>query len=276
MITSLIESLIKDFINGHYNLNFNGNRIFDEAIIGISSGDDSLYKDIKADIGEFYWTPQEAFRLAYPEVDFKALELKVVSWILPFTEETKISQYSNKQYPSVNWVNGRIEGEKFNEELRRHLINSLRDNGIMAVAPCIMEEWGKFISKKYGYASSWSERHAAYISGLGTFGLCDGLITKVGKAHRCGSIIILADIEITKRVYSNYHEYCLFYNGGSCKACIERCPIGAISEKGHNKMICKAYQRKIITEYIKKEYELESSCCGLCQTNVPCESKIPY
>jgi epoxyqueuosine reductase QueG len=29
-----------------------------------------------------------------------------------------------------------------------------------------------------------SERHAAYAAGLGTFGLCDGLITSVGKAVR--------------------------------------------------------------------------------------------
>ena len=44
------------------------------------------------------------------------------------------------------------------------------------------------MSEKYGMASCWSERHAAFVSGLGTFGLCDGLITPVGKAMRCGSV----------------------------------------------------------------------------------------
>jgi len=39
-------------------------------------------------------------------------------------------------------------------------------------------------SEKYGYASSWSERHIAYVAGLGTFGFCDDLITPVGKAMR--------------------------------------------------------------------------------------------
>jgi hypothetical protein len=36
------------------------------------------------------------------------------------------------------------------------------------------------------YASSWSERHAAHAAGLGTFGLCDGLITAKGKAMQGG------------------------------------------------------------------------------------------
>ena len=38
------------------------------------------------------------------------------------------------------------------------------------------------------YASNWSERHVAYVCGLGTFG-CQGLITSKGLAGRFGSII---------------------------------------------------------------------------------------
>jgi len=38
-----------------------------------------------------------------------------------------------------------------------------------------------------GPASSWSERHAAYAAGLGTFSLNDALITPKGIAHRLGS-----------------------------------------------------------------------------------------
>ena len=37
------------------------------------------------------------------------------------------------------------------------------------------------MSEKYAYASTWSERHAAYAAGLGTFGLSDGLITAAGQ-----------------------------------------------------------------------------------------------
>lgn len=37
-----------------------------------------------------------------------------------------------------------------------------------------------------GIASRWSERHAAYAAGLGTFSLSDGFISSRGIAHRCG------------------------------------------------------------------------------------------
>ena len=37
-------------------------------------------------------------------------------------------------------------------------------------------------------ASTWSERHVAYVSGLGTFGLSGGLITAKGQAVRLGSV----------------------------------------------------------------------------------------
>jgi epoxyqueuosine reductase len=53
----------------------------------------------------------------------------------------------------------------------------------------LASNWTVVNSQRYSYASSWSERHAAYAAGLGTFGLCDGLITARGKAVRFGSII---------------------------------------------------------------------------------------
>jgi epoxyqueuosine reductase QueG len=49
-----------------------------------------------------------------------------------------------------------------------------------------LPEWSRRPSEKYVFSSNWSERHAAYTAGLGTFGLCDGLITPLGKAMRVG------------------------------------------------------------------------------------------
>lgn len=130
-------------------------------------------------------------------------------------------------------------------------------------------------SERYGYASTWSERHTAYISGLGTFGLCDGLITKVGKAMRCGSVIANINIESTKREYSHHNEYCLYFSKKQCKECVSRCPVNAIDENGHDKIKCREYQRQVIAKYTKTNYNVQSSSCGLCQTGTPCESKIP-
>jgi epoxyqueuosine reductase QueG len=133
--------------------------------------------------------------------------------------------------------------------------------------------WEK--SDRYGLASSWSERHAAYVSGLGTFGLCDGLITPKGKAMRCGSVVARIAVPPTVRPYDNHHAYCLFFFNGSCGKCMQRCPAGAITREGHNKEKCYTYLRTVTEKHAQSRLHLKTSPCGLCQAGVPCEAKIP-
>ncbi|GKX31903.1 (Fe-S)-binding protein [Vallitalea longa] len=271
-----IENKIKGFTHMPNNYYPDSNeKIWGKPIIGYSRGDDPLYRFIKQDIGGFYWTPLDIFSLKYPNLKVGADELTVISWILPQTEYTKTQQRLERCFPAKNWVKSRIYGEEFNDLLRKYLVNILIEYGYESVAPAIYGGWNYKKSLKYGYASNWSERHVAFVSGLGTFGLCDGLITKVGKAMRCGSIVARIQLKPTLRPYTDYHEYCLYYKYGTCKKCINRCPAGAISVNGHDKIKCRKYQSQIITEHTKKEYNLMSSCCGLCQTQVPCESGIP-
>ncbi|MGD0231350.1 MAG: epoxyqueuosine reductase, partial [Syntrophorhabdales bacterium] len=135
--------------------------------------------------------------------------------------------------------------------------------------------FGTKLSTRYGLASPWSERHAAYISGLGTFGLCDGLITPLGKAVRCGSVVSRLSIPPTPRPYDGIHAYCLFFTQGVCGKCIGRCPAGAISREGHDKLKCQAYIETVSAAHAREKYGIESYGCGLCQTKVPCESRIP-
>lgn len=63
------------------------------------------------------------------------------------------------------------------------------------------------LDEKSGYVSRWSERHVAYISGLGTFGLSDALITPLGKAMRCGSVVARVKIQPTARSYEKYNDH---------------------------------------------------------------------
>ncbi len=150
----------------------------------------------------------------------------------------------------------------------------LKEAGYDSVAPMISPLWKGVKSEKYGFASTWSERHAAYAAGLGTFGLSDALITPKGKAMRTGSLIIDAVITPTPRPYKDHNEYCLYLMDGTCGACIQRCPIGAISEKGHDKELCNKYVN-MTKQYVPKHYGFDGYGCGLCQTGVPCESQIP-
>ena len=79
---------------------------------------------------------------------------------------------------------------------------------------------------------------------------------------------------ITSFVFLVVTGYCLFLMNRSCGKCIERCPIGAITEKGHNKFVCQKYVN-MTRQYVPKHYGFNGYGCGFCQTNVPCESGIP-
>ena len=250
-------------------------RAFDRPLVGFASGGDPIFEDYKTHVGPFHWTPLEIFKLTFPRSEIVASDLTVVSWILPQTEATKGDNRRETQYPAERWSRARTYGEKVNVKLRRHVEESLRAAGIDAVAGMLSPHWKRETSKQHGFASRWSERHAAYACGLGTFGLSDGLITPLGKAIRVGSVVAQMNITPTPRPYKDHHAYCLYYSKGICGKCIDRCPAKTISDAGHDKVKCKAYIRQVAMPYVKEHYGFEGKGCGLCQTKVPCESKIP-
>lgn len=273
-----IEGIINRYImNSPDNslMNEGHDKAWDAALIGYANGDDPIFEFLKNDIGSFLWTPLEIFSKAYPGSDARPQELAVISWILPQTEKTKRDNRHQKELPAERWIRSRNHGEVFNMKLAQHLVKELHAKGIDAVAPAQSPDWAWRESEKYGFASNWSERHAAYAAGLGTFSLCDGLITAKGKAMRCGSVVSRIDIPATPRKYKDHNSYCLFFAKGGCRKCIARCPNGAITEEGHNKLKCREFLFEKVTVYAKATYGMESYGCGLCQTGVPCESRIP-
>ena len=272
-----IKLLIEDFIASSANslANAADDKAFDMPIVGFARADDRIFEEFKNDIGPFYLTPLEAFEKAHPGSGARSDELTVISWVLPHIAPTKADNRNESRYPSERWARGKKFGIPVNVKLQGRLIMALEEAGHAAMAPCRPTFWSEQRSEKYGYASTWSERHAAHAAGLGTFGLCDGLITPVGKAMRCGSIIARVGIPPTERPYERHTEYCLFLSDGSCGACMARCPAGAISKNGHDKEKCRSYCDGTCAERIKERYGLEEHACGLCQTKVPCESGIP-
>jgi hypothetical protein len=250
-------------------------KAFENPLIGFSSGDDPVYDSFKEYVGAFHWTPYEIFTQTFPTVSAGPEDLTVISWILPQTGDSKKDNREQTIYPSERWARARIFGEEFNVKLRKKVVEALQEKGYQAVAPMLSPEWARKKSEKYTISSTWSERHAAYASGLGTFGLCDGLITPLGKAMRTGSVVAQIQIPTTPRPYENHHAYCLFFTDGICGKCISRCPADAVSETGHDKIKCLKHVRTVAPKYIRSHYGFKGRGCGLCQTGVPCESKIP-
>jgi len=249
---------------------------WDRPVVGFCRGDDHIFETFKEVVSEHHWSPPDIFRKSFPDNEVAPEDLSVISWILPQISKTKDDNARENRLPAERWVRSRIFGEIFNDLLRKEMVKALTDLGYSAVAPVISEGWSRVDSKKYVFASKWSERHIAHACGLGTFGLCDGLITSVGKAVRFGSVVVNMKLPQAHRGFETYYDNCPFLKDGKCGVCIERCPAGAISEKGHNKRLCKDYINNVVTPYVKEVWGLEGEIgCGLCQTGVPCESQIP-
>ncbi len=252
-----------------------GERAFDQPLVGFASGQDPIFLECKRHIGDFFWTPAEAFAQAYPQEPARPEELTVISWILPQTQATKQENACEGVYCSRRWAAVRLHGEQFNALLRQEVAQALGGQGIAAVAPQLLPTWRRETSAGYGYASSWSERHAAHAAGLGTFGLCDGLITPLGKAMRTGSVVARAVMPATPRPYRDHRAYCLFFSQGTCGKCIPRCPVKALSERGHDKIKCGRHVGQKGKEHNLEHFGLDIEGCGLCQVAVPCSSHIP-
>jgi ferredoxin len=273
-----IRSLIMDFIakSPENTLkNRENEKAFETALVGFSRGDDPIFEAYKEYVGPFHYTPAEMFNLMFPHIHAEPEELTVISWILPHREVTKADNRKETRYPSERWARARIYGEEVSVKLRHLVVSFLTENGIPAFAPTLSPLWERRPSERYVIASTWSERHAAYASGLGTFGLCDGLITPLGKAMRTASVIARVKIPATPRPYTHHQEYCLFFSKGICGQCIPRCPVDALSKSGHDKLKCREYLKPGTADYVKAHYSFDGYGCGLCQTGVPCESKIP-
>lgn len=241
--------------------------MFDEPLIGFGSANDKLFEEYKnpSIIGSWHMTPREWL------TDGNT----VVSFFLPFTEKVKSDNRKCDDGPAAAWLHARIEGQSFIAEFMRRVKEWLDSQGAASCVPALDSRFHTIMGgdgnaddpgcDKNTYSSNWSERHAAYVCGLGTFGLSKGIITRKGMAGRFASVIIDTVMSCDTRPYNGVYEYCT-----QCGACIKRCPVHAISfENGKDHTICGPWVSQT------KQLYAPRYGCGLCQTRVPCESGIP-
>lgn len=283
---AFLEKAIKKYVvtspANHFK-SFDGGCIFDEPLVGFADGDDAIFQDYKTIIGDFHLSPREALakHLESKESSRKrTAAVSVISYVLPITYETRLSLHRETILPSLRWNHTRWHGQDFINDLSRYVLSLLESLGYRAVAP-ELADFFKLKNLPSGYASNWSQRHIAYAAGLGTFSLNDGFITQRGMAMRCGSVVSDARITASPRVYKDHLANCLFYSDGSCRRCAERCPVAAISEQGHDKNKCLEFlftrQKEIVKELGREDgYIGRYLGCGLCQTKVLCEARIPH
>ncbi len=233
-----------------------GQSLFEEPIFAVSSAEDPLFLDLKKSvIGEHFRLPTE----------WNEGAKSVISFFFPFNDKI-INSNKIVGDPSDLWLHGRFEGQEFVKTMAYYVVDYFERHGYKSVYPIDMPEFFAVREDpKLGFSSNWSERHVAFICGLGTFGFSKGIITKKGMAGRLCSIITEAELPITPRYYTDIYENCIM-----CGACIKRCPVNAISlEEGKKHSPCYAFG-----QIIKEKYAPRRGC-GKCQTHVPCTKQIP-
>jgi epoxyqueuosine reductase len=261
---------------------FGGEPIFEEPLIGFADSDDSLFTEYKKVVYELHLSPREVLTLHLTETlkdEAPQLEnVSVISFVLPINRETLRVNAREKEGPSLRWNHTRWKGQEFIAGLSTYLVSLLETMGIHALAPEI-SPYFKIIQVSDDFTSNWSQRHIAYAAGLGTFSLNEGFITSKGLAMRGGSVVAGIKLKPSIKPYEHHLANCLFYATGKCGECIRRCPGGAISEKGHDKMKCFEVLFEQQKPWLEGAYGPgfigSYAGCGLCQTGVPCERRIP-
>jgi epoxyqueuosine reductase len=237
-----------------------GFKLFNHPLFAFGAAEDAYFSLLKQPqaVGEHFMQPKEWLLSAK----------SVISFFLPITEEIRKSNANNMTWPSDGWLHARIEGQLLLNKLCQFLKTELERAGYPSIVPAMDE---RFWSNTNGldhnqfFTSNWSERHAAFVCGLGTFGLSKGLITEHGIAGRFGSVITTLELGPDNRNYTDIYEYCTM-----CGKCAKNCPVGAISiETGKDHKICSAFLEET------KAMHNPRYACGKCQISVPCESKIP-
>ncbi|OGO78465.1 MAG: hypothetical protein A2Y23_05025 [Clostridiales bacterium GWB2_37_7] len=227
-----IKELVVDSQNTRYR----------ESIVAFADVEDPEFKEIKSMTHENHLLP----------TDWMPTGKTVVSFFIPFTKELMMI---NKEhgYVAKEWAIAYIESNNLIKEICSKTAEKLKEYGIGAVWQLPDQNFDE--EKLMSY---WSQRHAAYIAGLGTFGINNMLITDKGCLGRYGSFIIDYRIEPSVK---NRKEKCLYMLNRSCGKCMELCPVGALSKQGFDRYKCN--QRVwAVDEYYSDLATCD--CCGKC------------
>lgn len=240
-----LEQQIRDIVEKETRDNGAG-LLYRTPIVGYADAHDPRYRELDNLIGNPQTLPEEILPGAET----------VVVFFLPFSKEAleelkkgrRISQKWSDYYTGTNQLLKHITGT---------LAGFLEEQGYPSaqIPPTDDFDLPTLTAK-------WSHKSSAVIAGIGSFGLNRLLVTEQGTAGRLGSFVTAAKLEPTS---GEDVTYCLYYGKGACRACMDRCPSGAISKDGFDRFRCNAYLDG------KNIHDLQQGC-GLCSSG-PCAMK---
>ncbi|MGB9792794.1 MAG: epoxyqueuosine reductase [Thermacetogeniaceae bacterium] len=224
-----------------------------KPLVAFADSNDPLFGVLKDAVGPDHLLPSDILSGAR----------SVIAYFLPFDRSVAESNASGRE-ASPDWALAYVETNALISELNSALAAELERLGYRAA---VIPPTHNFDREKL--MSSWSHRHAAYIAGLGKFGLNNMLITARGCCGRLGTLVTDAPLEPTPREEG---ECCLYKLNGSCKSCIKRCVNGALAEGRYDRRKC----YEMCRENAKRFDDLGSpEVCGKCMVGIPCSFERP-
>ena len=237
--------------------------VLEPPLVGFAPADDplfTLYPDPEV-IGEDFRPPRDWMRSAE----------SVAAFFFPFSPEVRRRSREETALTCPAWNAAYGGNFKLVDAFLDILVPRLEAEGAAVFQPnrdpSLVRKAHTVLrggEEDHHYSVSWSNRHAMFAAGLGTFGIHRHLITEKGCCGTTASFLTDAKLTPTPRNYTDVYEYCI-----RCGACMDRCPAGAISlEYMRNLKKCAA-QGGLIRE------RFGSGFCGKCLTGIPCEDRNP-
>ncbi|PAB58995.1 epoxyqueuosine reductase [Anaeromicrobium sediminis] len=247
---NIVESMIKSFVKEYEKNTYTK---WEEPIFAYGDSKDPLFESLKTIVGPNHKVPQDFL------VDAKT----VISYFIPFKRHMVKTNEGNR-LSSYEWAKAYVETNELIYEINKMISKRLKKYKYEAI---LLPNTLNFDEENL--ISDWSQRHVAYICGLGKFGLHNLLITQKGCCGRIGTIITNLNIEKTNREDG---EYCLYRHNGSCKVCVKKCVNDALGEEVFYRHKC----HEICLENIEYHRNIGyTDICGKCSTMVPCSFNIP-
>ncbi|MBR0138399.1 MAG: hypothetical protein IJM15_08300 [Erysipelotrichaceae bacterium] len=235
--------------------------ILDEPLIGFASATDPLFDELKSNpqaIGEGYMTPREWMEDSG----------SVLVFFFPFTEDVRSRLARSKTVITEAWKYGYPAGSALAKAIISELREQLTEKGLKVIEPSSTQR-SQVPAITEGeedvhHIVNWSNRHAGFIAGLGTFGMHRHFISEKGCCGTFAALITDCELVPTERTYTDIYENCL-----RCGKCAVNCPGKAIAPNGlRNLKKCAEYGA-----YLREKYG--GGGCGRCMVDVPCEFRNP-
>lgn len=154
--------------------------LFNDPIIGYASVKNPLFKKFF----DLDWSqhPKEIYRPGST----------VIVHFLPFTQKVVESNRKGAEI-SEEWVKAYNSALLFSAKINDSIIETLQKIGRLSSLTNIPKDWNE---ERGG--PNWSHKLAAFVAGMGDFGIAGSFNTTVGSAGRFGSIITELTIEPSK------------------------------------------------------------------------------